>query len=427
MEPMPSRQGAGIAQGLRVCLHFQEMVPMLIAHACVERCDPDTAARRIAAALRLDERGPPSWVTVHHGAALAAEPLRHALASALAGDGAAVLHGSSSCLGVMSGDGTFIATGDGAGALAIWDSAGDYGVGTAEIGDDPRTAGAAAAKAAMDDAGRPGEAPDLVWLTAAPGAEEALLEGIQDVLGTTTPIVGASAADNDVSGNWTVFDRQQTLRAGVVVSALYPSRPVVSALQSGYAPTGLKGVATRAKGRTLFEIDARPARAVLSEWIGSAIVTPTGGDVSILGASSWTPLGRETQAVAGVPFHLLTHPATARADGGVDLFAALRQGETLHQMRGSPDSLATRAGRLARLVKEDDRLSEGVAGALVVFCGGSMLAMRDRMDEVVGGLRAAFGDTPFLGVFSFGEQGTTLAGENVHGNLMISCTAFGSR
>ena len=399
---------------------------MLIASACVERCDADTTARRIAAALRLDERGAPRWITVHHGTALAAEPLREALTSVLSAHGRVALHGSSSCLGVMSDEGTFIATGDGAGALAIWDEAGDYGVGTAAIGADARAAGAAAAEAALVDAGRPGEAPELVWLTAAPGAEEAVLAGVQDVLGPTTPIVGASAADNDVSGHWTVFDRHGLMRAGVVVSALYPSSPVVSAFQSGYAPTGFSGVATRCKGRTLVEIDGRPARAVLAEWTGGTVVTPAGVDISILGASSWTPLGREAQTVAGVPFHLLAHPAMARADGGVDLFAAVQQGETLHQMRGSPDSLATRAGRLARLVGDDDRLSGGIAGALVVFCGGSMLAMRDRMDEVVGGLRAALGAAPFLGVFSFGEQGTSLGGENLHGNLMISCTAFGS-
>ena len=277
----------------------------------------------------------------------------------------------------------------------------------------------------MAAAGRKGDAPDLVWLTATPGAEEAAIAGVQDALGASTPIVGASAADNDVSGDWSVFDGARTLRSGVAVSALYPSRPVVSAFQSGYAPTGRSGVATRAQGRALLEIDDRPAREVLSEWTDGAVMAARGGDVSILGASSWTPLGRETERVAGVPFHLLAHPALARADGAIELFAALREGETLHQMRGSPDSLATRAGRLARMVAEHDRMEGAVAGALVVFCGGSMLGMRDRMDEVVVGLRDALGATPFLGVFSFGEQGASLGGENLHGNLMISCTAFG--
>lgn len=398
---------------------------MLIAQACVEDRGAEAAARHIASALGIAARGAPSWATVHHGAAMSADALQGALRAALGNGSRVALHGSSSCLGVMGNDGPCLGHGDGAGVFAVWDPEGDYGVGLAALAGDPQAAGAAAARAAMDDAGRAGDAPDLVWLSASPGTEEAVIAGVQDVLGQTTPIVGASAADNDVSGRWSVFDRGSVLSAGVVVSALYPSRPVVAAFQGGYAPSGKAGRVTRASGRRLVEIDNRPARAVYADWTGGAFVAAEGSDLSILAASSWTPLGRETESVAGVPFHLLVHPSAALADGSIELFAAVEDGDLLHQMHGSPDSLTTRAGRLARLVSEDDRLSGAVGGVLVVFCGGSMLAMRDRMGEVVAGLREALGTTPFLGIFSFGEQGPSLGGQNLHGNLMISCTAFG--
>jgi hypothetical protein len=398
---------------------------MLIAQASLEGCAPEEAAARIAERLDIAARGAPSWATAHFGAAMPADALRGALRRRLWGDAAAALHGGGSCLGVMSDEGVFIAEGDGTGVLAIWDPDGDYGVGAAEIGGDPAQAGAEAARRAMTAARREGEAPDLVWITAAPGAEEAVIAGVETALGPTTPIVGGSAADNDVSGAWTVFDRDRAMGDGVVISALYPSTPIATGFRSGYAPTGAAGQVTSAEGRTVIGIDGRPARAVFAEWTEGAIVAAEGGDAPILAASSWAPLGREIGSVAGVPFHLLAHPAFARADGGLDLFAKVGVGETLHQMTGSPDSLTTRAGRLAREALEDESVAGAAAGALIVFCGGSMLAMRDRMDEVVSGLRRSLGGAPFLGVFTFGEQGAALDGENRHGNLMISCTAFG--
>jgi hypothetical protein len=55
-----------------------------------------------------------------------------------------------------------------------------------------------------------------------------------------------------------------------------------------------------------------------------------------------------------------------------------------------------------------------------------MLAVRDRMEEVRSGIVEALGGVPWLGVFTFGEQGVPTGGSASHGNLMISCTAFGT-
>jgi len=60
----------------------------------------------------------------------------------------------------------------------------------------------------------------------------------------------------------------------------------------------------------------------------------------------------------------------------------------------------------------------------MVYCGRCMLAVQDHMDEVVHGVVQAIPDTPFLGVFTFGEQGMVMDSDNRHGNLMISCILF---
>jgi hypothetical protein len=132
------------------------------------------------------------------------------------------------------------------------------------------------------------------------------------------------------------------------------------------------------------------------------------------------PLGRVTREVVGVPFHLLAHPATSNPDGSLELFADMSEGDRIWQMRGSVDSLVARAGRIAAQARSN--AGSEIAGALVVYCGGCMLAVRERMEEVRSGVNAALGDVPWIGLFTFGEQGLPPGGEVEHGNLMISCT-----
>ncbi|MBK7772403.1 MAG: FIST C-terminal domain-containing protein [bacterium] len=98
----------------------------------------------------------------------------------------------------------------------------------------------------------------------------------------------------------------------------------------------------------------------------------------------------------------------------------------MHLLAGSRDSLVERAGRVAtNAVGSVFDGTDGVSGALVVYCAGCMLAVRDQMDDVVAGIDGALGGKPFLGLFTFGEQGCFVGGDNHHGNLMISILVFG--
>ena len=334
------------------------------------------------------------------------------------------VHGGTSCLGVMSNAGAFVEGGTGLGIACFEDAEGDFGVGIADLGENPRAAAAEAARAALEQAGRAGEAPDLIWLTAAPGAEEAVIAGVEDVVGGECRIVGGSAADNSIAGDWFTFDGDNQMSNGVAVTVLFPSGGCSSAYQSGYAPTETCGIATSAKGRRVFEIDGAPAGRIYADWTDGAVAAVASGDEpdAILAASTFAPLGRKSAYVADVPFYLLAHPATAHPDGSIEFFADIDEGEELRLMNGGVDSLTSRAGRVAAQAAEG--VDGAVAGALVVYCGGCMLAVQEHMDRVAAGVDAALGGAPFLGVFTFGEQGPVLNRENRHGNLMISCVTF---
>ncbi len=150
---------------------------------------PDSAAAFGAAYGRLCERlaAPPDLLVLHYGEGH--DPA--VLSALLAGLPASVRPiGGSSSHGVMTEEGVF----PGASALGLLGlrSAGSrFGVGFRDKRDDPRAAATEAVLAALDEAGRPGELPDLVILSGTPNGEEGALSGIADVLGDKVPVFGA--------------------------------------------------------------------------------------------------------------------------------------------------------------------------------------------------------------------------------------------
>lgn len=350
------------------------------------------------------------------------------------------IHGGTSCRGVMTQAGVASEEGTGLAMLAICDGEGSFGVGAAAVDCDPKRAAQSAIIQALADADCPGEVPAMVWLTAVPGHEEELLAGIAAVLGEDVPVAGGSSADNNLDGSWRQFTAKEVYNDAVVVTVLFPSTEVLFAFHSGYEPTDVKGLITKAGGyeatgnrgiatatdrRTLMEIDDRPAAEVYNQWTDSLVGDMLGKGGRILARTTLHPLGRVAGYIGGIPYYQLAHPDAVTPDNGLTLFADIDAGDEIVLMRGTVDSLITRAGRVAISAMETHRTrSEEVAGALVVYCAGCMLSVQNRLTEVVDSIREALPGVPFLGTFTYGEQGCFLCGGNRHGNLMISVLLF---
>jgi len=340
------------------------------------------------------------------------------------------VHGATSCLGAMSQRGHQTDQDHGLSVFSLTDNDGDFGTASAPfvadaVAEDVAHGARQATLQALEAAGRPGEAPDLVWVTATPGQEEEVIAGIQSVLGTETPIVGGSAADNSVEGNWYIYDQHKCHQSGVVISVLFTSGDVTFAYQNGYTPTETSGVVTKSDGRRVLEIDGKPAREVYDTWTKAQVMaTREAQTENILAASTFHPLGREIARLQDVPYYLLAHPAQATDNNAIDFFAAVNEGDVVTQMTGNIDELSARAGRVASQAAALCPEGNTMVGALMVYCGGCMLGVQSRMDTVVTSTRDALGDTPFQGIFTFGEQGPVFGSGNHHGNLMISCVVF---
>ncbi len=335
------------------------------------------------------------------------------------------LLGYTSCRGVMTHEGVYMKNDVGLGMLGISDPEGGYGVGIIPIGENPGRDAARAVLDAVQQADRPGEVPSLVWLSSAPGHEEALISGIADVVGNNVSIFGGSSADNAMRGEWKQFTIDKVLDNAAVIAVLYPSTDVVTAYHCGYEPTDTKGVVTKAEKREVMEIDERPAAVLYNEWTDGIIsdVLQEGGD--ILMKTTLYPLGRVKSHIRRIPFYVLSHPGEVTPHGGLTLYTDIKPGDELVLMHGTQDSLVSRAERVALSALKTYSLSDSdVAGALITYCAGCMLAVKERLNEVLKGIQSALPQVPFLVTFTLGEQGCFYRGDNLHGNLMISVLLF---
>ncbi|MBS0507215.1 MAG: FIST C-terminal domain-containing protein [Proteobacteria bacterium] len=341
--------------------------------------------------------------------------------------------GGTSCAGVMSDAGL---GGPGSiGLLLVQDPEGDYGTAAVRLQGNAADCAERALQAALQAAGCPDELPELVWIYQAPGQEEAVIEGLRRIVGARCPIIGGSSADDDVAGQWRQMGPDGPLHDGLVVAVLFPSGGISHAFEGGYEPSGHSGVVTRvgataagdARGlRHIVAIDEQPAAEVYNRWLGGALTAHLDAGGNILRASTMWPLGVEAGAMDGVSSYRLIHPERMGAGGTLSTFAQVEEGMRLHAMRGQRAQLVERAGRVAAAAAAGlPAGADALAGALVVYCAGCMMAVGDDMPGVAQAVSAQLRGKPFVGCFTFGEQGAML-GENVHGNLMISAVAFGS-
>jgi hypothetical protein len=264
----------------------------------------------------------------------------------------------------------------------------------------------------------------MLLLHATPGFEEAILAGVRDAFGNEIPVYGGSAAGDDLSGDWLVFADGAVCSEGFLLIGLSGQQPPSGGFLGGYLPTEHTGKVTRAEGRVVYAIDGRPAADVYNEWVGGAIEAELENGGSIMSKTNLLPLGRTMGKTLSMPRRLLAHPkdvvAGARA---LTLFAGFTPGDHITLMTSTRGPLVSRVRRAVQRA----RGSEGGTprGALLIYCAGCLGTMLDQADRIAEEFNAELGGAPFVGIATFGEQGTFFdKGESLHGNLMCSALLF---
>lgn len=330
------------------------------------------------------------------------------------------VYGGTSCLGVLSKNGFHIGEKGSLALMAISSENITFGVGGASIDDysSAREAGKAAIWEAISATGKE-DSPKIVLMTAAPGEEEEILAGIEEVIGRGVPVFGGSSADNDITGKWKQFSNEHVYSNGITLAVIYTDLKVGWAFEAGYLRTENRGAITKAEGRVIYEIDGRPAAEVYNDWTAGIVAEEleTGG--SVLRKATFHPLAKVLKK-AEKEYTISIHPLSINAsDHSLTVFANVEEGDKVLLMHGDWELLLNRCLTTATKALESQDLSEeGVSFAIYDYCAGTMLAIpEEERSKIPALVKTGIGNAPFIGTFTFGEQGHIRGVGNYHNNL----------
>lgn len=337
------------------------------------------------------------------------------------------IYGGTTSLGPMTNDGFHVGEKASLAIMGISSPLINWGVGGANLDElSPEEVGKAAVMAAIKSAGKETtEKPNMVFITAAPGTEERILKGIIEIVGKDVPIFGGSSGDNDITGKWKQYANGKVYSNGLALSVMYTDLKIGFAYEAGYPVTEQKGTVTKAEGRVIYEINGRPAAEVYNEWTGKVFdkqLKEPGKVWGILADATYYPIAKVLRAPGREPFYLAVHPLDIRPDHSLGVFADMKDGDEIVLLHGDWAILLDRFRTTPVKALGEFKIKKGEAlFALYTYCAGSMFAIpeeeRPKMPLLV---KEVIGDIPFIGTFTFGEQGFVPGIGSHHGNLVNS-------
>lgn len=280
---------------------------------------------------------------------------------------------------------------------------------------DARETGRMVAMEALDRAGLD-YAPSYYYMVASPKEEEYYVKGIQDVIGDV-PFFGGSAADNALSGDWSIFCDGTSFSDGVAVIFFYTDKPIETVYTGAYHESKNVGIITKIDGdRKLVEIDGVPALKKYAEWTNKNPDELMGMDLLV--ASITAPLGVKDTIGDLIA---IRHPMGGNKDYSINIGNKLAVNTAIIQMECTVDELINSTGST---LKDVNNKLDTPAAYFLVHCGGRKMGIGDRIEEVHKELVKTSKGVPFITIFTFGEYGYNEHTRNTCGGLMLSFTGF---
>lgn len=347
------------------------------------------------------------------------------------------IHGMTSVAGVMSNEG--LHTGKAVAVLGVASEGVNFGVGDVDPDQSPslEEAGKSAILKAIAAAGhQPNERPDMILFTASMrrGGEMKLLDGIASVVGSDTPVLGGNAGDELFDHQWMQFTQTGEYHEGLVLTAIYTKHKMGWAFENGFRITDKSGIVTKSDGKTIFEIDGRPALDVYDEWLNGELTDYVlkSGHWDIAGFTAQHPLCKVLHGPNGQVGYMTSHPVPKEEDAKaktLPVYALIEQGSRVQLFSGTWQTIMNRA-ELApsdALIRGDIQRNDAMFGVLF-FCAGAYSCIpqneRGKLPLLV---TNAIGDVPFIGMMTVGEQGYIPGVRNVSANLVESMVTVGNQ
>ena len=293
---------------------------------------------------------------------------------------------------------------------------------------------AAAVLSAIKSAGKTeGQKPAVVLLTSTIGIEEEVIEGVEQVVGRDTLLLGGTVGGPDIA----VFGEDAIHKKGVCLAVIYTDLPLGWTFEGGFDVTDKhSGIVTKVDGQDIVEIDNKPALDVYDQWLGGEIEelhNQARKPDAVRDLLTLHPLYRRYASDKGQNYFLFSHPwpkDDKMQDRCISTSTKIKPGERIYLSHGTWETLVNRIGNLPRNAKiygGTDAAAKPLFG-LGFICGGVLGAIPESEREKLAILiNYSNSSAPFIACFTWGEQGHFPGVGNKHGNLLTSFLVVGSR
>ncbi|MBN1943152.1 MAG: FIST C-terminal domain-containing protein [Phycisphaerae bacterium] len=320
------------------------------------------------------------------------------------------------------------------GALAILlvssDSGIRFGAGAVDGSDsaDLETLGERAMRQAVADAGVPdSRRPDFVLYAGVQsgGGERKILDGIAKVVGKNVPVLGGNVGLAP-SQPPSPFTRDALHPNGLVLTALYTDRTIGWALEYGFRATETTGKVTKASpaGDVIYEIDDRAALDVYNEWLNGKLLPIVENEPleTVIGYTACNPVGYALKAPRGAEGEIIVTVIPTRKnlqDRALPVYAEVPEGTTIRLLAGRWQTLLNRAEQaVVKALLRGTNRAGNIEFGLFNFCWAASRAIPpSELPKLPLLVRNQIPHTPFLGLFTKGQQGPLPGVRNIHCNL----------
>jgi hypothetical protein len=174
-------------------------------------------------------------------------------------------------------------------------------------------------------------------------------------------------------------------------------------------------------GRTLLEIDGRPAADVLTGWRREMGLTALPDGL----ADPALPLGIPVKRVHEAESFRLASPVSTGSDGSLLLGAEAEEGYDIVLMQPHADGNLAAMPHLCSFAADlIETAPNALQGALFIECDTGRQRTGDD-SALMAELAGTLGATPFSGWYADGVQGRFLDRRNHHGSRMAAAIVFG--
>jgi len=290
---------------------------------------------------------------------------------------------------------------------------------------------AAVMNAILDAGKQTNELPDIILLTPTIGAEEEVVEGIEEVVGKETIILGGTTGGPTQA----VFGKDRAYEKGVSLAVIYTDLPIGWTFEGGFDTRDPHtGIVTKVDGQNIVEIDNKPALDVYNEWLGGNVnqLHEEGKDPGLIrDLLTLSPIYRKYTSSTGQDYYLFSHPWPKDdnlIDRAVSTSTKINVGERIYLSKGTWETLVNRIGNLPKnaKLKGNINLNEKPILGIGVICAGVLGTIPESERKKIPLLiNYANNDAPFIASFTWGEQGHFPGVGNKHGNLLTSFLVIG--